>query len=1088
MRPLDFLKVIIVFVGAFVPAKTDGAVTVANLQCEYLTNPLGIDELRPRLSWVIQVEDKGLATQRRIVQSAYQILVASSSERLAEDQGDLWDSGKVESRQSIQIEYAGKSLTSRQSCYWKVRVWDGQGNGSSWSAPARWTMGLLNPNDWQARWITAQESGPNPLVGLSWVWSDKAEQGDPSIRPPETRWFRKRFSVPDHAEIAKAVLLLTADNSFLACLNGKQVLESSTWETLVETEVDPQIVAGENVLAVVATNFGDAPNPAGLIGKLTLSKADGRQMVIPVDTEWRTFDRDVDGWNRIAFDDSAWKPAVQLHPFGGGQWGSKVNKPAVLPLLRTSFRVAKPVRRAELAICGLGFYEARINGRPLDDAVLEPGWTNYRKSCLYRVVDLSDRIAQGENVLGVLLGNGMYNVTGGRYTKFTGSFGPPKLIAQLDIEYADGTTSQVISDGSWKTADGPIVFSCIYGGEDYDARKELPGWDKPGFDASSWRGVNECEGPGGRLTTRSVPPIKVRETFQPARITQPKSGVWVYDLGQNFSGWPKLTVSGPAGSTVKMITGELLDAQGLVSQRSSGGPVWFAYTLKGEGTETWQPRFSYSGFRYVQVEGAVPANQANASSDLPMIQNLEGQFLYPDTPTVGQFACSNEQVNRVHALILAAIKSNFKSVLTDCPHREKLGWLECSHLLAGCFMYNFDCARFYKKIAADMRQAQLDNGLVPDIAPEYTVFGGGFRDSPEWGSACVIAPWRAYWMYGDRRILEDQYECMKRYVAYLGGMSKDHIVSHGLGDWYDIGPRGPGESQLTSMGLTATGVYYQDIDLLKGIAKMLGKEDDALAYSKLREEVKCAFNAAFFHEDQCQYDRNSQTGNAMPLVLDLVPGTYPSRVLDNLVADIRRNGNRVTAGDVGFYYVVQALLNGGRNDVLYDMLCQTDGPGYLYQLKMNATSLTEAWDTNPDSSQNHCMLGHIEEWFYSGLLGIRPQGVGYAEVYVAPQFVGDLTWAKGYYDSPHGRIVSSWKRDGNKVTLDVTIPPNTIGEVSIPNADCKRVTESGKPILETGLKCAEYAGWTTCISIGSGVYRFEAVLRDKSIEQEKEGN
>lgn len=1087
MKPLDVLNVILVMVGVFAPAQADGVVAVSNLRCEYQIDPLGIDDLRPRLSWVIQVEDEGLETHRGIMQSAYQILVASSSERLAEDQGDLWDSGKVESRQNIQIEYAGKSLTSRQQCYWKVRVWDSQANVSAWSTPARWTMGLLNPNDWQARWITADEKGQTSLQGLAWIWSDKAGQGDPSIRAPGTRWFRKRFTVSDRSAITKATLSLTADNSFVAFLNGKQVLEGSTWETLVENEVASQIVAGENILAIEAMNVGDSPNPAGLIGRLTLSKADGQQVVISVDTEWRTFERQVDGWNRIAFDDSAWTAAVEVHPYGEGQWGTKVKMPACLPLLRTSFRVDKAVRRAELAICGLGFYEARLNGQPLDDTVLEPGWTNYRKSCLYRVVDLSDRIAQGENVLGVLLGNGMYNVTGGRYTKFTGSFGPPKLIAQLDIEYADGTAACIFTDENWKTADGPIVFSCIYGGEDYDARKEHPGWDKPGFDDSSWRAVKECEGPGGQLSTRSAPPIKVRETFQPAKITQPKPGVWVYDLGQNFSGWPKLTVSGPAGSTVKMITGELLDTQGLVSQRSSGSPVWFAYTLKGQGTEVWSPRFSYSGFRYVQVEGAIPAGQANTSSYLPNIQKLEGQFLYPDTPTVGQFACSNEQVNRVHALILAAIKSNFKSVLTDCPHREKLGWLECSHLLAGCFMYNFDCARFYEKIAADMRQAQLDNGLVPDIAPEYTVFSGGFRDSPEWGSACVIAPWRAYWMYGDRRILQNQYECMKRYVAYLGGMSKGHIVSHGLGDWYDIGPRGPGESQLTSMGLTATGVYYQDIDILKGVAKILGKDDDARAYSKLREEVKNAFNAAFFHEGKCQYDRNSQTGNAMPLFfLDLVPGTYPSRVLDNLVADIRRNGNRVTAGDVGFYYVVQALLNGGRSDVLYDMLCQTDGPGYLYQLKMNATSLTEAWDTNPASSQNHCMLGHIEEWFYSGLLGIRPQGPGFREVTIAPQLVGDLTWAKGHYDSPYGRIVSSWKRDGNKVTLDVTIPPNTKAEVAIPNTDCKRVTESGKSIIESGFKCAEYTPYTVHISLGSGVYRFEAVTRPGGIRDESD--
>ncbi|NLH17443.1 MAG: family 78 glycoside hydrolase catalytic domain, partial [Phycisphaerae bacterium] len=576
----------------FNAAQADTELTVTNLRCEYQVDPLGIEDFHPRMSWMLSVEGSGPSVPRGVTQSSYQILVASSPERLGMDQGDLWDSGKVESHQSIQVEYAGKPLTSRQSCYWKVRVWDSQMNLSAWSAPARWSMGLLNPEDWKARWITAEEAGQTVLEDLAWVWSDKAKQGDPSIRAPGTRWFRRRFTVADRSTIAKATLSLTADNSFAAYLNGKQVQEGSTWETLVETEVVSQLAPGENILAVVATNEGNAPNPAGLLGRLTLNKTDGGQITIPVDSEWRTSNRSAEDWNQITFDDSTWTPAVQLHPYGGGQWGRKVKSPSCLPLLRTSFRVDKPVRRAELAICGLGFYEARINGQPLDDAVLEPGWTNYRKSCLYRVVDLSDRIVLGENVLGVLLGNGMYNVTGGRYTKFTGSFGPPKLIAQLNIEYADGTTGCVVTDGNWKTADGPIVFSCIYGGEDYDARKELPGWDKSGFDTSAWRGVKECDGPGGRLSTRSAPPIKVRETFQPAKITQPKPGVWVYDLGQNFSGWPKLTVSGPAGSTVKMITGELLDGEGLVSQRSSGGPVWFAYTLKGEGTETWNPRFS----------------------------------------------------------------------------------------------------------------------------------------------------------------------------------------------------------------------------------------------------------------------------------------------------------------------------------------------------------------------------------------------------------------------------------------------------------------------------------------------------------------
>ena len=376
-----------------------------------------------------------------------------------------------------------------------------------------------------------------------------------------------------------------------------------------------------------------------------------------------------------------------------------------------------------------------------------------------------------------------------------------------------------------------------------------------------------------------------------------------------------------------------------------------------------------------------------------------------------------------------------------------------------------------------MREAQLDDGLVPDISPEYVVFDGGFRDSPEWGSACVIAPWRAYQMNGDRRILVEQYEAMKRYVGYLGTKAKSQILSHGLGDWYDIGPHGLGESQLTSLGLTATGVYFQDIDILRRIAVMIGKDEDARFYAKLADEVRNAFNSAFFHAEQNQYDRNSQTGNAMPLFLGLVAPDRRAAVFDNLVGDVRKSGNRVTSGDVGFYYLIQALLNGGRSDVLYDMLCQTNGPGYMYQLRMNATSLTEAWDTNPVSSQNHCMLGHIEEWFYSGLLGIRPDAPGFQKIVISPQLLGDLTWASGYYHSMHGRIVSEWKRDADRLTMNITIPANTTATVYIPASNEASVTESDKPAtLARGVKFLRMEGKNVVYAVGSGVYQFKSSL------------
>lgn len=884
----------------------------ADLRCEYRQQPLGIDALAPELSWTVTSEERGRK------QSAYQVLISSSAEGLAKDVADLWDSGKILSSATAHVAYAGKRLGSAQRVFWKVRVWDERGRASAWSAPATWTMGLIDPSDLKARWIS---SGP---------------------------------------------------------------------------EQTP-----------------------------------------------RTGEREP------------------------------------LPLFRREFVVTRPIKRALVFVCGLGFYELHLNGRRVGDQVLDPGWTNYRKTCLYSTYDVTAQLSPGTNAFGIMLGNGMFNITGGRYVKFRGSFGSPKMILQMRLEYADGAATEVVSDASWRTAPGPIQFSCIYGGEDYDARREHQGWDRASFSDAAWEPATIVEGPGGNLVSQSSPPLKVIQIFKPVRITSPKPGVLVYDLGQNFSGWPQLSVSGPAGATVKLITGEVLDAQGLPSQRSSGSPVWFSYTLRGKGTETWHPRFSYSGFRYVQVEGAA-RSRAETGRDKAILKELQGCFVHSSARTVGQFSCSNELLNRIHNLIDRAIESNLQSVLTDCPHREKLGWLEVSHLLGPAIMFNYDVATLYQKICRDTRESQLPNGLVPDIAPEYTVFQRGFRDSPEWGSACVIDAWHLYQRYGDRRVLADQYDTMARYVAYLGSLAKDHIVSYGLGDWYDIGPGEPGESKLTTKGLTATAIYYQDLAILAETARLLDKKDDAERYAQLLAQVKHAFNRQFFHPDSNQYDRASQTANAMPLVLGLVEPQRRQAVLENLVQDVRAHANHVTAGDVGFRYLLLALAQGGRSDVIFDLNTRPDAPSYGSQLAQGATTLTEAWDANPNSSQNHCMLGHAEEWFYTDLAGIQPDPAqpGFGCVIIAPQPVGDLTWVKASYDSIRGRIVSEWEKKNGQFKLHLVIPANVTATVFLPAASADTITESSHALDKAvGVRLLRVEKGRAVLAVESGNYRFASTLQ-----------
>ena len=580
-------------------------------------------------------------------------------------------------------------------------------------------------------------------------------------------------------------------------------------------------------------------------------------------------------------------------------------------------------------------YELHLNGGNVTDSVLNPGWTNYRKTVLYNTFDVTRWLRPGTNAFGVLLGNGMYNVPGihGRYTKFVGSFGQPKLILQMHIEYRDGTETILTSDSSWRTASGPITFSSIYGGEDFDARRLQNGWDRPNFVADAdWRPALEVAGPDGSADSPGrlmsgllIPPMVIAERLIPLRVTQPRPGVIVYDMGKNSSGWPEILVRGRAGDRVRMLPGELLNPDGTVTQASAGAgpddPVLFDYTLAG-GEERWHPRFTYYGFRYVQVE-TIPAT---AGGPKPTVLSLQTDVVHDDVAVNGHFTSGVPLFNQIHALIDRAILSNLASVITDCPTREKLGWLEQTYLAGSSIMNNYGVLKLYEKIADDIAEAQLANGFVPAIAPEYVAFvdangdSTNFRDSPEWGSASILSPWEAYQFYGDAEILKDHYDSMVRYAGYLRSKLQDGMLNYGLGDWYDIGPRPPGEAQLTGKGLTATAIYYQDLRTLAAIASLLGKEADAARFGKEAAEVRESFNSHLLHADTATYDRGSQTAQAMPLVLGLVPENLRQAVLENLIKDIRAHGNHVTAGDIGFHYVVRALTDNGRSDVLFDML------------------------------------------------------------------------------------------------------------------------------------------------------------------------
>jgi len=752
--------------------------------------------------------------------------------------------------------------------------------------------------------------------------------------------------------------------------------------------------------------------------------------------------------------------------------------PSPLPLFRYAFNLPAAPVSATLRISGLGQYEAHINGSNITSAVLTPGWTLYTKHVLFDTYDVTRFLRQGDNAIGVMLGNGMYNVQPdpGRYNKFENSFGTPKLIAELTVHFAGHPDLIIASNSAWKTAPGPITFSHPYGGEDFDARLEPSGWDMPHFDDSAWTKAVAVEGPGGALIPETTPPVKAFQTFTPVKITHPKPNLTIYDLGQNFSGWPEISVTGPRGASVKLLAGELLAPSGEVTQRSANAgphdPNLFTYTLRGgtsaDRPEDWHPRFSYYGFRYVQAE---------TSSPEVAVVRLDGRWLHDDVTRIGTFTSSDALLNRIHTLIDNAMLSNMVSVLTDCPHREKLGWLEETHLAATSLNYNWNLASLYNKISNDMADSQQPDGLIPSTAPELTVFDPMYRDTPEWGSAVILAPWIAYQFSGDPSSLRDHYDSMQRYVAYLRSKTKDHLLYFGLGDWYDIGPGEPGVSKLTTEGVTASAIYFQDLTTLARIAVLTGHSQDAAAYTREAKTVESAFNRKFFNPATSLYDRGSQTAQAMPLALGLVPAGHEAAVLANLVAAIRVTNNHVTAGDVGFHYLVRALTDHDRSDVLFDMLSRTDPPSYGAQVAAGVTSLTEAWDANPADSQNHFMLGHIEEWFYRGLAGIdfdRTREPG-DQIRIAPAIVGTVTSAAASIDSTLGTISSSWHRDSttsDTLTMDVTIPPGATGKIVFPHQYSKSITMDGRALAADKRILPNESNANQNAHLAAGTYHF----------------
>ncbi|WP_327581556.1 glycoside hydrolase family 78 protein [Nonomuraea sp. NBC_00507] len=661
-----------------------------------------------------------------------------------------------------------------------------------------------------------------------------------------------------------------------------------------------------------------------------------------------------------------------------------------LPLLAREFTLDEPVDSARLHIAGLGIYVATLNDAVVSDA-LAPPYTDARKRVVYATHDVTDLLRPGTNELVIELGPGITHVYPhqDRYMKFFGSQAAPRAIAQLEA----GST-RICTDASWRAAGSATIRSHWYGGEDHDARRE----------PSGRRPAAVVDAPATALRSSLRPPITVVDRLPGVRLAA-ADGTPVFDVGTVIAGWPELELDLPAGHHLRVVPGDQLDAYGRVvqSKPTTGAPIFNTYITR-DGAQTWHPRFRYDGFRYVEVQG-LPAGKGA----------LTGLVLRAGNARTGEFGTSDELINGIHTIIDRAIQGNMYSVLTDCPHREKLGWLEQVHLLFDVVAYNYDVAAYCRELLVTIAEAQTPEGLVPDIAPEYVVFEGAFRDDPNWGSALVHVPWQLYRWYGDTTALETHFDAMARYVGYLTGRADGGLLRHGLGDWLAPDPTTPVE-------LVSTWGYWRAVRTMARAAEVLGR--DAKPYHALADHVAAAFAR--------EYAPGSQASGV--LALDL--GVAPEAELDRVCASLK---DGVTVGEVVLPALFRVLGRAGRHEELWEFARRTDHPSYGYQVRHGATALTEAWDgPTRGLSQNHYMLGAIDAWFYRHLAGIgqAPGSAGFRRLLVEPAVPGELAEVRAATATPYGRVAVAWQRDEDGFHLEVDVPPGSTAEVRLPVPAC----------------------------------------------------
>lgn len=714
------------------------------------------------------------------------------------------------------------------------------------------------------------------------------------------------------------------------------------------------------------------------------------------------------------------------------------------PLLRREFSVSGNIIKARLKIVGLGFYEAHINGQRVGDHFLDPPPSQYNKTAFSRTFDVTSLVKSGDNAIGVELGRSYFASPAPPAGFDLGDvlFGlseaewweEPRLLARLQLTMQDGSKHVVVSDDQWKIADGPRRDSLYYG-EIFDAREAIEGWTLPSFDDADWASAPEQPAPTTRIIPAKMPPVKVIRTLKPRSQTRPDPGTTVYDFGRPMGGWARISVSGVAGTTVTLRYGEQLDAAGRVIDTILGDHV-DSYTLDGSGTERWEPSFTRHGFRYVQVETPAPLTELA----------IEARLAHTALESTGHFATDSVLLNRIHRNQLNSLLDNLYGIPTDTPWRDRQGWTADAYLFFRGAAMNFDVDSFYDRWLTSFRDAQMPDGGLPPIVPNSGMTQlDSYSHDPSWGGTFILDVWEHYQQYGRSAVLRDNYDAVRRYLTLQARtVSTTGYIFEGtsFGDWASPGAeQNPGGNLAAPEGpmLTATGDLYQEFRTAEAIAKRLEKHADAARYGKLALRIAAAFNKRFFDWSTNTYHTDEQdagyrqTSNVLPLAYGLVPKSRVSAVLDNLVKDIKGRGTDLNTGSIGTKLLLPTLTHLGRGNLAYKLAIQTDYPSWGNWVKQGARTSWETWATDsPILSRNHPFLGTIEDWFYGDLAGIRPATPGYRRILIKPTFPQGLEAASATVGTPRGKVVSSWRRTSDGVTLQVQVPPFVPAAVHMP--------------------------------------------------------